>query len=286
MSEEVVAIMRAAEKKTFLDCTLGSGGHAKAILEGIPGSRVIGLDVDGESLPRAMTELRSFSGRCSFFQADFTVIPNDLPIDYGSLGGVLVDPGLSLDQLKDADRGFSHTLDGPLDMRKNRAYGVTAAEMLNSLSGEELARLFSDFGEVPKSRSLARRIVERRLNKPLSSTTELRKIVETEFNWQPKRGLLHPAARVFQALRIAVNSELAFLQRFIVAISGRLSSGARMLFLSYHSLEDRLVKREFLCLRQSGRISILKPFPVFPSSEEVRLNPASRSARMRTGVIN
>ncbi len=285
MSSEVLAVFKNAGRRVFLDCTLGMGGHAGVLLREIPGCRVIGIDLDAESLQLARVILQSYSDRFSCFQADFLRDLPDLPLDFSSIGGILVDPGLSMDQLKDGRRGFSHSLDGPLDMRKNRQARTTAADLLNSLSGDELADLFGRYGEVPDSRRLARRIVERRLLAPLSHTGELRDLIESEYKWHPRRGLTHPAARVFQALRIAVNSELEGLPEFIRLMSERLAPGSALVFLSYHSLEDRVVKNEFNSLRRSGRLNVLKPFPAFPSAAEVDSNPAARSARMRAGVL-
>ena len=166
MSSEVLAVFKNAGRRVFLDCTLGMGGHAGVLLREIPGCRVIGIDLDAESLQLARVILQSYSDRFSCFQADFLRDLPDLPLDFSSIGGILVDPGLSMDQLKDGRRGFSHSLDGPLDMRKNRQARTTAADLLNSLSGDELADLFGRYGEVPDSRRLARRIVERRLLAP------------------------------------------------------------------------------------------------------------------------
>jgi len=194
---------------------------------------------------------------------------------------ILVDPGISTVQLKEARRGFSHTVDGPLDMRKNPTLSPSAADVLNSFSEDSLAEIFSRYGEFAAARRLAKKIIEKRLFAPLQSTVQLRLLVEGITSWRPRPGLVHPAAKVFQALRIFVNHELEGIDAWLDKIPLHLRAGGRVVFISYHSLEDRLVKRGYRRLQQLKKVSLLKPFPAFPGAEELAENLASRSAKLR-----
>ncbi len=285
MSREVVDILAAASGEVIVDCTVGCGGHSRRLLERLPHARVLAIDVDPGSLAQAQAALAPFADRVTFHRGNFVELFATLDLERRAVAGVLVDPGLSMAQLKDAGRGFSHSLDGDLDMRKDTAAGTTAAELLRTAREDELADIFSRYGEVPEARRLAKRIIERRLAAPLRTTGELRRLVEQVTRWRPRPGSLHPAARVFQALRIHLNRELAGLAEWIASLPQRLQSGARVVFLTYHSLEDRLVKTGFRQLQREGRMELLRPFPGRPTADEVQANPPSRSARLRAGVL-
>jgi len=282
MNREVLAIFAGTRKKLFVDCTVGGGGHSRHILGAFATSRVIAIDQDGESLALAGENLRDFGRRVRFHLGNYLSLFEDFDCRRLNVSGVLVDPGISTMQLKSARRGFSHSLDGPLDMRKNpEASGPTAADVLNTFPEAELAGIFSRYGEVPGAGRLAKAVIEKRLFAPWSSTAQLRRLVEEITRWRPRPGLVHPAARVFQALRIFVNRELEGLDAWLAKIPGHLFPGSRVVFLTYHSLEDRLVKHAFQQLQRQGKAELIKPFPAVPGSDEVGENLASRSAKLR-----
>jgi 16S rRNA (cytosine1402-N4)-methyltransferase len=281
MNKEVLEIFSGTRKKLFVDCTVGGGGHSHHILVAFPQSRVIALDQDGESLDLARKNLLRFGDRVRFHQGSFIDLFESFDCRRLDVSGVLVDPGISTVQLKENRRGFSHSLDGPLDMRKDQGSSPTAADVLNTFSEEKLADIFSRYGEVSNSRRLAKAIIEKRLFAPWNSTVQLRLLVEHLAHWRPRRGLVHPAAKVFQALRIFVNRELEGLEPWLEKIPGHLPSGSRMVFLTYHSLEDRMVKHVFQQLQRREQAKLLRPFPATPSSIELEENLASRSAKLR-----
>lgn len=285
MNSEVVEIFRGSGGKLFIDCTVGLGGHSRCILSQIPGSRVLALDIDQQSLRQAETNLKEFGRRVTYRHCNFIHLFEPLDSAWHETAGILVDPGLSMGQLKDARRGFAHSLDGPLDMRKDPTDPLSADQVLNTFTENQLAVIFTGYGEVDKSRQLAKKIIEHRLFTPLHSTTQLRRLVEQVYRWRPRPGVLHPAAKVFQALRIFVNHELEGVAEFILKAPRFLKKGARMVFLTYHSLEDRIVKRAFSSLSADGLMELLRPFPRFPTAAEVALNPASRSAKMRSAQV-
>jgi 16S rRNA (cytosine1402-N4)-methyltransferase len=285
MNKEVVELLARTAGRLFVDCTLGLGGHSRLILEALPQCRLIAIDQDPGSLQIARHNLLDFSDRITFLQTDYVTFFDNCPIDPTTISGMLIDPGLSMAQLRDSERGFSHSLEGPLDMRKNPDQSLTAHQIINSWSQTELESLFREFGEFARSRELARRIIEKRLFAPISTTTELRSLVEEITHFHPAKGRLHPAALVFQALRIRINDELDHLAAFLQQALATLQYGARLIVLAYHSLEDRIVKTVFREASKSGRLQIIKPFPRFPGAAEIAVNPASRSARMRVGEL-
>jgi 16S rRNA (cytosine1402-N4)-methyltransferase len=290
---------------TLVDATLGLGGHAVALLERVgPEGTVVGLDRDPEALRRAEARLRAACAawgwqRCPVLTArtDFRRLARALDaLGMERADGFLFDLGVSSMQLDLAERGFSFRAAGPLDMRMDPESGTPAAELVNSLPEEELARLLWEYGEERYSRRIARRIVERRQTAPLRDTAALADAVRSAYPPPERHGRLHPATRTFQALRIAVNDELAAIEPALRAAAARLRPGGRIVVLSYHSLEDRIVKRTFEHL--SGRcrcppelpacacgaeavVRLLTRKPVSPSEEETARNPRARSARLR-----
>jgi len=285
MSSEIAEFLQYPGDTLVIDCTLGMGGHAESILRSGTHSRILGLEMDEQSLGKARNRLQPFAGRVEFRQSNFLDLFKLDGIAWPSVTGILLDPGLSMDQIKDPARGFSHSLDGPLDMRKDASQKLTAAELINRGSEAQLAEIFFKYGQVNAARSLAKRIIEKRLFTPFRTTLQLSELVESFFHWRPRRGVLHPAAKVFQALRIAVNNELDGLKEWIGQVMERCFPGTRLAFLAYHSLEDRIVKEEFRRFQTAGRFLIKKPFPVLPDDDELERNPASRSARLRLGEI-
>lgn len=281
MSREVLEAVKATSCHLFVDCTLGMGGHTLAVLKACPEIRIVAVDQDEESLVKARQNLGEYTDRITFVSGDFTDLFDLCPINLQSISALLIDPGLSMVQLSEADRGFSHRLEGPLDMRKDRRQSLTAADVVNGYGFDRLLDVFRQYGEVPSAERIVESIIHRRLKTPLTTTLELTGLIELVCHWRPRPGLLHPAARVFQALRIEVNQELSRLVEFIRRIPPYMEKGGSLLVLSYHSVEDRMVKQTVKELAQQKMLELVKPFPRQPSADEVAANNPSRSARLR-----
>ena len=263
-----------------LDATVGLGGHAEAILEGIGRSgRLVAMDRDQRALEVAQDRLRRFAGQVTWIHGSFGELEERLQQGGGGLlDGVLLDLGVSSLQLEDPQRGFSFSREGPLDMRMDEEEPVKAAEIVNRASIHELEKLLRDFGEERWAGRIARAVVRAR---PLSTTTQLAEVVRRAVPAGARHGRIHPATRTFQAIRIAVNRELEVLPGAIMQAVNRLRPGGRIAVLSYHSLEDGIVKRTFREQARSGRLAVRTRKPIRPSAEEVARNPRSRSARLR-----
>jgi len=281
MSREVIEMIKEARGSLVVDCTLGIGAHTFLILSEIKNLKVIGIDMDKDSIEIAKKNLHKFKNRVKFKNLNFINIFKEKDIPWDEVGAVFVDSGISTYQLKSDEKGFSHSLESRLDMRKNKDLEIDAFKVINHFSQNEIEKILRDYGEVRGAKSLAKKIIERRLFKKIEKTTELREIVEEFYNWKPKKGQTSPAAKVFQALRIYVNKEVEGIEEFIQSCVENMSKGSRIIFLTYHSIEDRIVKREFLNLEKNGLAKIIKPFPMLPSKEEIRENLPSRSARLR-----
>lgn len=274
--------------RVFVDGTLGDGGHSEAILEAsAPDGVVIGVDVDDDAIRSAQDRLRRFGERFRVVRGNFNrleALLSALPLFSGrapQADGILFDLGVSTRQLLDPSRGFSLRSEGPLDMRMDSRIPDSARDVVESKSEEELGRIFWELGEERRSRRVARAIVERRDRRPIVTTRDLKECVESAMG--PKRGKIHPATRVFMALRIYVNDELGALENGLREGLKCLARGGRFLVLSYHSLEDRAVKGAF---RESNRADPeryrhLSKKPLVASIEERRLNPRARSAKLR-----
>jgi len=292
LMQEVLKFLEPGPGKLVLDGTLGGGGHTERILQA--GAKVMALDQDSEALAFATVRLRSFEGQLITIKANFRQFA-DILTEAGITGvdGILVDLGVSSHQLDDPTRGFSFQKDGPLDMRMNAEAGRSAADFVNEDSAEELARIFFEYGEEKASRRIARAIVERRAKSPFSTTAELADCVASVV---PKFGKRHPATRVFQALRIAVNDELGALADLLAQAPRWLKPGGRLVIISFHSLEDRMVKQAFARLSTEWldkpewpeprrnpeycfKLHTRKPAEA--TQEELDRNPRSRSARLR-----
>jgi len=286
LTQEVLHYLDAGRKGLYIDCTLGLAGHAAAILEASPRSRLIGCDLDAQSLEAAKLRLAAVLDRVDLYLSDFRNIP-DLDLPWKDVRGVLADLGLSSFQLDSAARGFSFNLEGPLDMRFDLRNKTTAHRILHKYSEPKLAQLFREYGELRQAHSLAHRIISARKGQGLETTSQLRRLVEDVCRWHPQKSKLHPAAKVFQALRIEVNGELEGLDLFLEKTFTLLPPGGRMAVLTFHSLEDRIVKQTFLKLagEESGdNRGILRPLtkkPVTPGEAEVTANPRARSAKLR-----
>lgn len=280
LRERVVELLAPAAGKVLVDGTLGTGGHAEALLA--RGARVIGIDWDDQALALAGARLDAFGERFVPVRANFAELPSLLDRQaLPEVDGIVLDLGVSSLQLENAARGFSFQRDGPLDMRMSPDLPRTAADVLEALDERELADLLRRNGEERFARRIARAIVrEQRQRQTLWRTRELGDLIVRA---APRRlrSRLHPATRVFLALRIAVNDELSHFSRFLDVFDKCLRGGARLVVLSYHSLEDRLAKRAFLRLAREGRARILTRKPERPGPDEVARNPRARSARLR-----
>lgn len=269
--------------KILLDGTLGFGGHSRLWLEkSMPDGKVVGCDRDAETLGAARRALQSFGDRAMMHQMNYRDFEGALSAaGIESVDAVLLDLGVNSAQLDRAERGFSFRFDGPLDMRMDPSAGFPASDLVNHASESALADIFFRFGEERFSRQIAKRIVETRRKAPIMTTKGLEDVV---FHAVPKKtrfGRIHPATRVFQALRIAVNDELSSLESFIPKAAARLKCDGRMAIISFHSLEDRIVKNQFKGLESQGMIKVLTKKPVLPGEEEIGRNPRARSAKMR-----
>ncbi len=281
---EVIEYLEAGREGLYIDATIGLGGHALAILEHNPKARLVGCDIDGQALDIVKARLLPYADRVELYQADFRLIPT-LDIDFSSVRGLLLDLGLSSFQLDDPERGFSFNLDGPLDMRMDIRNKTTAFKIIDTYSEPRLAQLFLQYGELHQARRLAREIVARRRLRKISTTSELRAIVELVCHWIPQKGKIHPAAKVFQALRIEVNGELSGLAEFLETMAARVGPGTRLAAISFHSLEDRIVKQTFHRLAAGeGRPPLLRLItkkPVIAGDQELAANSRARSAKLR-----
>jgi 16S rRNA (cytosine1402-N4)-methyltransferase len=296
--EETMKFLVPDRGGLFVDCTVGLGGHSEAILQSSEATRVVGIDLDPEALTYARQRLAAFGQRFRAFQANFRQIESVLrEARESNPQGILADLGVSSLQFDSTERGFSFRFDAPLDMRMNPEGGdETAADLLRKRSEEEIANIIFEFGEERHSRRIARRIVQRReQGTPVATTKELAELVQQSV--RPKKHYqIHPATRTFQALRIAVNHELEGLEKFIETAVDLLTPGGRFVGISFHSLEDRVLKREFRRLaghcdcppRQPvcscgarKAVEILTRRPITPKPDEVDANPRARSAKLR-----
>ena len=321
MLEEVLKYLQPRPGGRYIDGTIGGGGHTEAILErSAPGGRVLGIDTDAQALERVSERLSGVveQGRLALVRGKFAELARIVQDEAGFVSpvdGILLDLGFSSYQMDDPRRGFSFSADGPLDMRLDQSQELSAADLVNNASEEELANIFWRYGEERRSRQIAWRIARERSRGPITSTAQLAKLAAAGVPFKP--GTIHPATRVFQALRIAVNGELEQLEAALPQMLDILSAssaqhtegstgnegekrGGRMVIISFHSLEDRLVKvfmrREASdCICPPGtpvcvcghkaRLRILTSRPVTPTESEVQANPRARSAKLRAAEI-
>ncbi|TMC15811.1 MAG: 16S rRNA (cytosine(1402)-N(4))-methyltransferase RsmH [Chloroflexi bacterium] len=309
MLNEVLHYLQPRPGGHYIDATVGGGGHTAALLErSSPDGRVLGLDADVQALARVGERLARYvdSGRLILVHANFAELTRVVDeVGFVSVQGALLDLGFSSDQMDDPARGFSFSADGPLDMRLDQSLTVSAADLVNSASEQDLAEIFWRNGEETRSRHIARRIVRERVKGPITRTSQLASIAAAGVPYK-KSGAIHPATRVFQALRIEVNRELEKLAtvlpqllELLTRTSGREAAG-RMALIAFHSLEDRIVK-DFLrreatdCLcpprvpvcicGHKARLRVLTPKPVVPTASEVEFNPRARSAKLRVAEV-
>jgi 16S rRNA (cytosine1402-N4)-methyltransferase len=273
---EVLRLLAGVDVRLFLDATVGLGGHTRAVLEAHPEARVIGIDRDGEMLNAARERLKEWEGRVELRHAAFSDLGRVLDEALApAVDAALLDLGASSPQLDLAERGFSFRFEGPLDMRMDRSRGPTAADLVNRLPEPELGNLLFELGGERYARRIAARIVAERRQEPIRTTTRLAAIVRSAVRG---RGKIDAATRTFQALRMAVNAELDELREGLAAAADRLRPGGRLLVISFHSGEDRVVKR---FLRADERLLVLTKKVVRAGADERRANPRARSARLR-----
>lgn len=282
MTREVLAFLAPEKGGVFVDCTVGLGGHARAMLEA-GASRVIGLDRDRAALAVAAQTLSAFRDRVELVHSDYRAIESVLDArGIRAIDGALADMGMSSFQLDSEGRGFSFRREDPLDMRMDATAGPTAADLLRDASEAEIADAIYQFGEERFSRRIARSIVQTRDTVPVQTTSQLAAIVRKAV---PRRGFtrIDPATRTFQALRIWVNRELENIDAFLAVVTRRLRTGARLVVLTFHSLEDRIVKHTLRALAQkeNALIRVLTKRPVTPQPDEIERNPRARSAKLR-----
>jgi 16S rRNA (cytosine1402-N4)-methyltransferase len=278
LAEEAVRWLRVEPGGTYLDATAGLGGHAEEIAKRLTTGRLIGLDRDERALEIARERLKDYGERVMLVQADFSTIDEVArEMKLPPVQGILADLGVSSLQLDTAERGFSFRFEGPLDMRMGSEMAVTAGEIVNETAEGELANLLYRLGEERDSRRIARAIVRAR---PIRSTEHLATVV-AGVRTSRGRQKLHPATKTFLALRIAVNRELEELGQFLDRAPATLAPGGRWVVLSYHSLEDRMVKQQFRRLSTEGVMEVLTRKVIRPSDEEIAVNPRARSAKMR-----
>ncbi len=292
LSAETAELLCPAPGKIFLDGTLGGGGHSEVLL--LAGARVVGLDRDTQSLAHAVERLSPSEDKFTPVHGNFAVA-SDLPAIQAAApyDGAILDLGVSSHQLDVAERGFSFRHDGPLDMRMDPSCGDPVSLLVNSAEESKLIKIFQEYGEEPRARRVAQAIVAEREERAFASTAQLANLVEKVLG---RRGRLHPATRVFQALRIAVNDELGALEKALAALPSLLRNGARLVIITFHSLEDRLVKKCFRLgssqwldrpewpaprLNPEWRFLDLTRKAIEPSRTEIAANPRARSARLR-----
>lgn len=296
---ELLTPALAAEGAVYVDCTLGLGGHAKAILEAAPGARLVGIDRDADALAIARQRLGSLAERATFVQAVYDELPEVLKdLGIARVEAVLADLGLSSLQIDRADRGFAYRVDAPLDMRMDARQTTTAADLLNNRTAAELTAILRRYGEERFADRIARAIVAEREREPFTTSARLVEAIAGAIPVAARATGGHPAKRTFQALRIEVNDELATLDRFLPAALSVLKVGGRIAVLAYHSLEDRRVKQAFATLATDRAPRDMPVVPEHlrpqleqltrgaekPSALEIETNPRAASARLRAAV--
>lgn len=298
MHDQVLAALAPTDGETALDCTAGRGGHAEAMARAVGTSGTIVIcDLDPENLDFAAERVRRRTA-CTVYPllGSFARAPRDLIHDDRRADVVLADLGVASTQIDTPARGFSFLTEGPLDMRMDPTGPVTASDLVMSSSAEELSRIIREFGEEPLARRIAGKIVARRRESPIETTAELANLVREAYGARAAASRNHPATRTFQALRIAVNDELGALDGLLrqlmdagdLIARGRptwLNPGSRVAFLTFHSLEDRRVKRAFAAMKRAGLAELPSRTPAGPTETEITANPRSRSAKLRVATV-
>ena len=277
LQEEVAEFLRISAGGIFFDGTVGLGGHSALILSASTQNYVYGTDKDSDSLDIAGKSLESYKNRFTFFHADFKDIKS-LPIEMNKMDGFLFDLGVSSFQLDNPDKGFSYAQDGPLDMRMNRNQTLSAYQVVNDYSYNRLLDVFQKYGEFKNPARILQQIVYHRKNKKIENTGELKTTVRKIY---PRQKTMDPLSRIFQAIRIEVNQELTGLETFFLTLFNHMKPGSRIVIISFHSLEDRIVKTALNKAKKENLVKILTKKPLMASDEEIKKNPRARSAKLR-----
>jgi 16S rRNA (cytosine1402-N4)-methyltransferase len=285
LSKEVIDFLNPAPGEIIVDATIGGAGHSEQILQRItPGGMLIGIDRDEETLRLASERLRPFKGSFKLINKNFKYLKEILKdMGVNKANGIIFDFGISSIQMEAWQRGFSIKNDGPLDMRMDRSQNLTAKDLVNHLRETELSSIIRDFGEERFHRRIAKKIVEERRHKEISTTAELSDVILRTFPYCHNKYKIHPATRTFQAIRIKVNDELGSIQEALNELPEILEKGAKACVISFHSLEDRIAKNTFKEFKAQGLFNILTKKPVTAKEEEIISNPRSRSAKLRAG---
>lgn len=283
MCQQILDYLDLAPGKIIVDATIGTGGHALAILERImPQGRLIAIDRDQESLAVAAKRLNNFGNACEFVYGNFIDIDNILKrLNIDKIDGILFDLGLSSFQLESPQRGFSFQYEGPLDMRLDRNSYISAYDLVNNLTQEEISNLLWTFGQERWHNRIARNLVNEREKHTIATTLQLSNIIVRAIPYRYRYSHIHPATKTFQAIRIAVNRELEALETAISKAVQLLNKTARVCVISFHSLEDRIVKLSFRNFSSIGQLRIITPKPLMATRTEVKENPYSRSGKLR-----
>ncbi len=297
MKDDCIKGLAIKPQGIYIDGTLGGGGHSEAILESLDGGRLIGIDRDFDAIRAASQRLAHFSQSFVAYNKNYRDIPDVIAAEnLVGVDGILLDLGVSSHQLDTAERGFSFHEDAALDMRMNQSDEMTAADVVNNYSEADLHRIIRDYGEERWAKRIAQFIVEARREKPLKTTFELVEVIKKAIPKKARDGGAHPARRTFQAIRIEVNDELDALRETIIALVDSLNPGGRLAIISFHSLEDRIVKHvyrdlaqrctcppDFPVCRCGGRaiVKIINKKPIVADPEEIAENPRARSAKLR-----
>ena len=298
MLNEAIHYLNCRPGKTYTDCTLGGSGHARAICERIlPDGLLIGIDQDKDAIANAHEALQSYSSNIHLFHGNFKNLPRYLAqINIDAVDGILLDLGLSLHQLESSGRGFSFQKDEPLDMRMDKRSAIRAADLINDSTEDALRKMFKDLGEERWAKQIARSIVKRRRQEKILTSRQLAQIVSGAVPRRKAEARIHPATRVFMALRIAVNRELEVLGHFMAGVADWLKPAGRLCVLSFHSLEDRIVKQQIKTMEKGcicppkvpvcacGKKPVMHSLTkkvLRPTEDEVARNPMARSTRLR-----
>lgn len=297
--DEVIEGLKIKENGIYVDGTLGGAGHSKQIVKRLKGGKLIGIDQDLNAIKKAKAELTSSDDRVIIVHDNFINLVSVLDrLDIGEIDGVLLDLGVSSHQLDEGERGFSYQTDATLDMRMDRTQNLSAWDVVNKYNEGELERILWDYGEEKWAKRIAQFIVNERKTSPIDTTFELVTVIKKAIPKGARQTGHHPAKKTFQAIRIEVNRELEILKEAIVKANSRLKKGGRICIITFHSLEDRIVKETFrelnkdcicpkefpVCMCDKKReLKIITRKPILPSKEEIENNPRSRSAKLRIG---
>lgn len=279
LKKEIDQFLKASEGGIFFDGTVGMGGHSSAILTACPRNYLYGTDKDSDALEIARKNLQPFTGRFTLFHSDFKTIET-LPIPIETIDGFLFDLGVSSFQLDNPAKGFSYAREAPLDMRMNNEQDLTAYHVVNDYTYEQLFRILKEYGEFPNPSRIVDQIVFHRKTKKIETTDQLKTIIRRV---APQQKTMDPLARVFQAVRIEVNRELSGLEEFFAHLLPKMKPGSRLAVISFHSLEDRVVKSVLKQAKENNTMETLTRKPILPSSPETETNPRARSAKLRVG---